>query len=323
MKKSKILALLLALIMAISIFSLTACEDNGEYPNGGNGNGYGSTGLQPIPEGGNGQDISSQGLEAWWQFESLVGGVIPDLSDGNRPLSVTGNPNFAQGVSGNAFRLDGQTALTFPADRYLRTDNDLSIAFWINIAGFTPPYEGANVGFDMWQNTIIDVEGALAAMFTPFLVTLSLIWDLDTPDIVSLRATAAPQGGPLGTAGQDAILTDATEDVNFNEHRNEWIHVAVVWQNAVDFDNPGTMTIYLNGLTNEFRQSDMFHGDGGPKMLGNTDQRPEHASRTTIGAWIDDSGTVRRGGIYSLDDMRIYSRAITSAEVLSLAQLHS
>ncbi|MCL2369946.1 MAG: LamG domain-containing protein [Firmicutes bacterium] len=314
MKKRKILSVLLALVIASGVFTLTACFGGNNRP---------GRGLQPIPRGGNGQDISSQGLEAHWQFESLVDGVIPDLSGGNRPLSVIGNPNFTEGVSGNAFRLDGQTALTFPADRYLQTAGDLSIAFWINIAGFTPPYQGADTStFNLWQNTIIDVEGGLAAMFTPFLVTVSLIWDLDNPGVVLLRATAAGSGGPFGQAGQDALLTDATEDINISEHLNEWMHVAIVWQNAVDWDNSGTLTIYLNSFTNEFRQVDMFHGDGGPKMLGNTDQRSAFASRTTIGAWID-GGTVRRGGLYSLDDMRIYSRAITSAEVLALAQLHN
>ena len=322
--------------MMLSVVMFAACDNNGpagsgDPPNGGivtpgngePGNGGSTGGLTPIPDGTS-QDIDATGLEAWWHTGDITGGVIADRSGSNRPLTVVGNTNQMAGVAGSqAFRLDGQSALTFAPDRYILADADMTIAFWLNIQGFTPPYDGANLGFGMWQNTIMDVEGAIAAMFTEFLITVSLIWDIDSPSVVSLRATAAGQGGPLATAGQDALLTDATHDINFYDHRNEWIHVAIVWQNAIDFDNPGTITIYLNGATNEHRVQDMFHGDGGPKMIGNPTQDPAWAARTTIGAWIDDGANVRRGGLFALDDMRIYTRAISSQEAMSLAMLHN
>jgi len=302
MKKTKLLAVIISSLMLAVVFLAAGCGNND---------------LLPFPSG-TGSEISTEGLVAHWQFEALQGGVIRDLSGNDRDLSVVGSADFVPGVSGNAMRFDGNTALTMAPASYI-SSRSMSVSFWVNIAGFTPPYEGANIGFNLWQNTIIDVEGFLAAAGTPNLLVIRFIWDVRTPNNVSLSAALGGPTGPMDSS--DSILTNATEDININEVRNQWIHVAVVIDDASD-DVEGTVAIYLNGRTNNHRQEVIFESWGGDKIIGNTDQTPQYAARTTIGGWVDDNGFVRRGGLYSLDDMRIYTRALSSAEVANLATLY-
>ena len=79
-----------------------------------------------------GQDIES-GLKAYWDFESIENGYVKDNSDNQFHLSIRGNPEVVEGVTGNAMFFDGvddYLEIPMPKELYFDKDSTLTISVW-------------------------------------------------------------------------------------------------------------------------------------------------------------------------------------------------
>jgi hypothetical protein len=79
-----------------------------------------------------GQDISS-GIKAHWDFESIDNGYVRDNSENKLHLSIRGNPQIVEGVTGNAMFFDGfddYLVISMPKELYYDKDSVMTISIW-------------------------------------------------------------------------------------------------------------------------------------------------------------------------------------------------
>lgn len=222
------------------------------------------------------QDITT-GLKLHYNFETVTGTEVPDVSGTGNVGAINGAPILAPGQSGQGLLFSTAKAdfIKLPAD--INTGlTSFTYATWVNL----PALKNATRFFDFGN-------GADATNnFLAFIPSYN-----GDNGFVCLRYRPA-----TGTAYNSLSTVKIPVGV--------WAHVALTYAWS-DVTSTATATIYINGVASGVTKAIPFN----PSMLGATADNYVGYSR-----WTQDAN----GFNGTLDDVRIYDRALTGDEILVL-----
>ncbi len=229
-----------------------------------------------------GRDSLTSGLVGWWTFDG------PDMLTNVADRSGQGNTGkLILGASGNTATTSapgklGQ-ALSFDGtDDYIES----SIASGLPVASFSLPYS-----VSLWvkgnpqalANAGVYAEGSSAGNNPIFRL----------------------QGGSIGDTTFSVQLRNdaATNLINVKSTTNVWNNL---WHHVVFTDNAGSAKLYIDGVQDA---SNFSYTPSGTLTINRVCIAA--VCRTSTGAYFNGS----------IDDVRVYSRALSAAEVLRLYQI--
>ncbi|MDA0751386.1 MAG: immunoglobulin domain-containing protein [Verrucomicrobia bacterium] len=225
------------------------------------------------------------GRVAYWSFNESNGGTAADgSSNGNdgELLGFAGN-GFTNAQVDNGLDFDGAGAFVAVADSESLNalTGEASIAFWVNLRSYGEIEDAGNY---TRESSYILRKGnhlGLRIVNDPGTVTRTF----------TVRAGAGNDGGGVAKGGWEINAPQGSMQLE------EWQHITVVYRN-------GTVTLYRNGIP----MADPAEG-----TLGVPNDLP-----LTIGSY-DDVDTALRYLNGTLDELSIWQRPISEAEVLELA----
>ncbi len=214
-------------------------------------------------------DITTD-LAGYWPFEEGSGTTAADATGNGNDGTFNGDVEWVAGYKDGAVRFDtgGERVVIGPLDPTAGT-NAMTLAAWIN-------WEG--------QGHSIEQQGIIGKRlgWDPG-TTVKWYWQTNPDGDLLFRADNAGGGTGLGWGNG---LIDA--------YPNEWIHVAVTWDN-------GAAVQYVNAEE---------VGTGDITFIDTADDTP-----VTIGC-VDSTNDETFIG--SIDEARIYSRALTAEDIVEL-----
>lgn len=238
----------------------------------------------------------SDGLEAYWNLDEGSGSTAQEVTgnvDG-RDLTVVGETQWVDGVNGIAFYLDGFTVLSMNGDQQIRS-MDLSISLWAKIEGFPNP-EGETPEFDQHKLMVIEGIGSLSIGAVDF-----GFWD-GTP---SASIIVDRQMNSDSMLGDEAIALDG-----------QWHQYGLVIDDAGE-----VMKYYVDGVM--VKEQNLIRSLGLPKLLGVPEDKG-YVGNLNIGGYVDvDGKTVSRGIQGAIDEIAVYSKALSDSEMQQLASTGS
>lgn len=238
----------------------------------------------------------SDGLEAYWNLDEGSGNTAKELAGkvSGRDLTVVGKTQWVDGVNGKAFYLDGFTVLSMNGDQQIRS-MDLSISLWAKIEGFPNP-EGVEQQFDQHKLMVSEGIGSLAIGAVDF-----GFWD-GTP---SASIIVDRQMNSDSMLGEKAITMDG-----------QWHQYGLVIDDAGE-----VMKYYVDGVM--VKEQNLNRSLGLPKLLGVPEDKG-YVGNLNIGGYVDvDGKTVSRGVKGAIDEIAIYSKALSDSEMQQLASTGS
>ncbi len=266
----------------------------------------------------------TNGLVAWYKADG-------DASDsyGTNNGTLVGGANFVAGQSGQAFNiqaplsgkhvnagnmraLDNATGITVSAFlKVLPTTNDTFYLFsqGVGVNGFPPPPSA----------TCVVAHAAAAGSFLLVVNTNKLQWKL--PFVVTNYSDECPDHSGIFTnvSFDDLFYTSTSIPTN------QWVHLSATWRNS-----DGLAVFYVNGI--QVGSTNFAAGATFPPFTNNgTSLPPGMAARTgstLIGAANFDIGAGTLVTLDSLaagqvDNLRVYSRALSSGEIQQIMQADS
>lgn len=233
--------------------------------------------------------IITNGLIAWYGFDSIYGTTDNDWSGNGNPGTNYNNPTWQTGAIGES--------LYFPFYSHAYADcgpmpavsglSAMTVTFWARV-----------------DNVLDNITYALAKYNsdntqTAFAIGKSESYYGSVHGLyVNIPATSTDQSTFACT--QDDII-----DTN-------WVFVAVVFNGALS-GNAGRLSFYTNGVNDP---SITFHGTI-PAALQTT------TSDVTIGSLSDHPASISKYWEGWMDEMRIYSRALSASEIANLWQYYT
>jgi hypothetical protein len=287
MKKNmkKISMWLFAIIAGVSMSAVVACSDddnNGDNPGDGK--------VDP-------STIAADNLIAYFPFEDAVN---PEKGDGITYASKGANTSFAAGRRGKAFvgKDDGTSFLVFN----LGSGNKLTAATEYTLAGWLRlPKADVTRG-------IFHVNGG-----DPGMGSLGLFTDNSTNfqgDSVQIKTYLF--NTTTEWKGQDCVSHAYLANV--------WTHVVMLYRKSTS-----TIELYANGKK---VFSNKHYSAPDPDDNPDTDNQPALGSLTLdpastkiyFGKWHDEGNpeSWKQSAAISIDEFRIYNKALTEAEIQSL-----
>jgi hypothetical protein len=232
---------------------------------------------------------SDPDLAAWWTFDEGSGTTVSDKSGNGRSLTVVGESKWTEGQSGKAFDFNGSTVLSMSGKQQISAYN-LTAAMWVNLKDFPASDNGANMLFCNEAESALG-QGAVDLAFLEKKLTsyvCGVKWDIG--DRV------------MGATECEALL-------------NGWHHIAVVY-NQDYTEETGMAYLYIDGK--EEAKSEIAVTIGGNYFLGFPKTAQFQRYDFTIGGY--KQGTeIRRAILGVMDDLRIYTRALSQDEISKLA----
>lgn len=248
----------------------------------------GSSYAPQKPYGGylSSSEIAPANLVAYWNFNGNLIDSVSKIAGVN-----TGTTFDAAGKKGQALKGADSSYVISDASNAVQNLNSFSLAFWTNIPKMP---DGALGLFDLadtstfWGNLDVYIDGGIA------------------PDTAKFSVH-------VNNAGKDAWFVGNKVPGAFGK----WVHYAVTYDAG-----SSTFTLYVNGtqLANKAQAGfGPLKFQNAAKLVFGTLQfqtRPSLTSATTGQPWA-------RYLIGSMDEVRIYNRALTAAEVSSLVKLEN
>lgn len=236
------------------------------------------------------QPIDTQGLEGYWRFDEGSGSVVIDHSGKGRNLTIAGNPSWTAGKNDKAFSFDGNTVLILDGRNQIRAYN-FTISMFVKINDFPMSDTGANI---LIANEGVSALGQGSVDFGFF-------------------------GGKLYSyvTGMQWDRGDRVAgNTDFTSLKQTWHHIAVVYNQDYN-EEIGKSFVFVNG--NLDGSAELTMTVGGDIILGfpRTVSFPKY--NATIGGFRDDSRNILRSIIGEIDDLMIFSRALSNDEIAILA----
>jgi len=233
----------------------------------------------------------SDGPEVYWNFNEGSGNSVKESMGkvAGRDLTVVGKTQWVDGIDGKAFYLDGFTALSMNGDKQLKSMN-MSISLWAKVEGYPNPGDEKPL-FDMHKFMAIEGVGGLAVGAVEF-----GFWE-GKPDCGII---ADKQMNKEGGVAENLAPLD-----------NKWHHYALVIDDAGE-----KMTYYIDGVVvNEIK---LVRTLGLPKVLSVPAEKGFFGN-LNIGAYVGIDSTVSRGVKGAIDEIAVYYKALSAADVKKLA----
>jgi hypothetical protein len=245
------------------------------------------------------KSVSTSNLEAYWNFNDGTGNVATDSagSMAGRNLTVAkGSANWVAGKDGKAFYLDGNTVLSMSGAKQIKSTN-ITIGLWAKLD--TMPASGDTSGMNQF---------------------------VANEELAAIGKGAIDFGFQLGGLRSYVVnvFTQSTGDEvktglnNVNTYYNNWHYFTVVFNE--DAANPYAK-LYVDG--NVVQESVLSSIPGLPIFLGYPKSSSYQKTNLDIGGYISTDGKVVRTIKGAIDDLRIYSRALSDNEVKLLASTAS
>jgi hypothetical protein len=162
--------------------------------------------------------ITEPNLLGWWKFEDSNGGKTLDSSGHNRHGTLTGDPNYATGIFGQAIHLDGIDDWVSVGSVGISGAAPRTIAGWAkrNSATVTDVAYTNVFGFFAEGNTTehtcfnIDVSGTTVANPGWYIIhILNYHWDILPPDLFWHHFAATYDGNAVRWYGDGALKGEA------------------------------------------------------------------------------------------------------------------
>ncbi|MHB1483629.1 MAG: LamG domain-containing protein [Saccharofermentanales bacterium] len=238
------------------------------------------------------QVVDQTSLLAYWSLDEGTGTISKELTGlmAGRDLTVKGTSQWVDGKNGKAFYFDGNTVLAMDGAKAIKTDN-LTVALWAKIDSFPASDTGANV---------LMVNSDLAAL------------DKGAFDFgffgKGLRSYVVNNfAGGTGDGISHGI--DISADI-----LGKWQHFAVVYNQD---EGAEYAKLYWNG--NEIKSSKLTSILGLQIKLGYAKTAAYKKCDFNIGGYVDTAGKVIRSIKGAIDDVAVYGRVLTAAEIKLLS----
>lgn len=226
----------------------------------------------------------TNGLVGWWTFDGrdIANTFALDKSGNNFTGTLTSSPTKLSGKSGQALKFNGSSSYVSVADSATLRPTSVTVSAWVRQTS-TPSGRSAMVG--KWFN--------------------SNVWGYSV-EAKSESGGCSKISGVVSKfyfryrAAADSL--DRCAASNVTPVNNHWYHVVASYDQT-----SGTASIYVNGLFDNATTS----------TAGSALQQP--VSNLGVGA-IHDAGTFGSYFPGTVDDVRIYNRALSANEVYSLYQ---
>lgn len=240
--------------------------------------------------GADAQEVSTDGLEGYWNFDEGSGTTITDQSGKGRNLTVEGNSKWTEGLKGKAFDFDGSTVLLMDGKKQIKAYN-LTISMYVKIKEFPKSDTGANIlvvneGVSALGQGSVDFGFFDGKMYS---YVTGIQWD---------------KGDRVSGAA------------DFSGMKESWHHVAVVYNQDYN-EEIGKSFIYIDGKLDGSTELAMTVGSDLILGFPKTASYPKY--NACIGGYRDDSGNVTRSIIGAIDELMIFSRALSDAEIAQLS----
>jgi hypothetical protein len=228
---------------------------------------------------------SENKLEAHYIFNEEDSKNVKDYSGKGRNVKIDGAASYVEGKEGKAFQFDGNTILRLPASKAI-SSNDITVAAFINIKDF---YKTNNKFTNLFVNDGLSALGKGA-------------FDFGFDGEHKLTSNMC---GTSWTEGDRVTAPKAQETLN------SWLHVAVVYNQDTE-----KQVLYINGQKTS--ENSMIKGIGLPVQMGYKPGGGNNGGDFLIGGYADGKEKIRSfSGL--MDDVRIYSRALSDEEINKLA----
>lgn len=225
------------------------------------------------------QDIES-GLEGYWSFNETEGTVARDLSGNRRDAVVRhGEPFWVQGKIGGAAEFLGADDFVVPGWRGIGGSHPRTVTFWVNTE---------------WD---ISVPSGIVG------------WGLSTVNGTKwhVRLNENPANGVVGAIRTEIQGTFIIGTTPIND--GQWYHVAsVLMDDGLFIDD---IRHYINGV------EEVVSGMGANINILIDTAVDETGTEVEIGSRLQ--GTSHQYFIGMVDEVRIYSRALSPTEIQALA----
>lgn len=230
-------------------------------------------------------------LKSFWAFE---GGVV-DSGENKLAAATPVNATFAAGVTGQAIKFNGDGyVLIEDAKDTLKNLGSFTLSYWMNVAG---PVQGGAQGIfaitnknDFWGNLNVFLENLNNGNEAFIKVHL-------------LNANAADGKG------------EQWNEVKIPGALGKWTHIAITY-NAAN----SQLSIYADGQPTSINNKVLGGGNYGAVKFNDVNGVVigNHQFQTTPTRANHGAEPWAKGTIGMLDQMRIYNKALTPAEITTL-----
>src|ERR1035437_36611 len=254
-------------------------------------------GLPQIGGYNNSDEVGAANLVAYWNFD----GNQNEIKSGTAATSSAG-ATYTSGVKGQAVKLDSGYVF-YNAIPALNSMTTFSVSAWVMVRNNGGP---ANSFTSMIFQT-----SKPGSTFGNINLGLETSWKPATNDTLVVHGWYTdPPGGlqdnrndPYGTPSVGAVLDTA----------GKWINIIM----TVDNSNPVNFLIYANGKS-----------IGAYNQRGTSVYTPLTPSHVIIGGWLNNvpgqphtSDTWPHAFVGSIDEVRVYNKALSTGEITALYQL--
>ena len=233
--------------------------------------------------------VASADLLVHYKLDETSGTVATDASGNGFDGTINGVPEWVEGILGGALEFWGTENVTLPADVMGLTSDIGSVAFWMNadvpIGINTMFWAGDNTegtGFGPENEMHVHLEAAVSNTWIGGELTFFAI---SKPDFIFLHSD--PSKG-----GKDERANPPVDPVLMGDL--QWHHVAATW-------GDDSVKLFIDGL-----------------LITASEYESSNYESTNI--FLGQMGSGNRPYTGMLDDVRIYSHALSDEEVYNLFQ---
>lgn len=241
--------------------------------------------------------VAEEGPVVHWTFDD----TLADASGNGHDLTVLrGTGAYDEGFAGRAFKFDGSTCLQLLSKPIKSEDLSVSVYYWME----------AWTESDNGQNLILVNEGLSA--LGPGAMDLGFIRNtsenpLDQIYSNVVSATGWMQGDRVQSQKKAEDSELWTGGIKGTDTQGAWHHLAVVVDQEAE-----AMTMYLDGTAIDSKK--LFYAAGLEVALG----LGSEGEAINVGGLLEGEDTKRNfKGL--IDDLKIFTRALSAEEVLALA----
>lgn len=298
MKTNKILVSAFAITLAFASFTSCGSDDESSLP--------------PIGGYNNADEVAATSLKAYWP---LNGNGKESIS--NTAPTTTTAATYVEGIKGQAVSFNSGF-MAYPSIPALTTTSgSASISCWAKISNTKVVADGvSNISpiFSLSRSGEafgnLNLIGETHGLTTSDSIQLKGIFRIKKPDNTDFG------GDALNMLKQEPWM-DATHTWNANKIGGQWAHIVYI------YDGPtATNRIYVNGVKISNSAWEVRNG-GDPFLLNHfTPTRPIIGALETVatGTNTDTWNAALKGQV---DELRVYDKALTPAEIGALYELES
>ncbi|GAB4014783.1 LamG-like jellyroll fold domain-containing protein [Spirosoma koreense] len=276
----------------------------------------GATTLPPIGGFNNSNEVASTNLLAHWTFDGTNNEDISKTAPSN-----SSNATFTTGQKGQALQLNAGY-LVYPIIAKLNTANaipSVSVSAWINTA---------NNG--KTASSVFALTRALSEQTDWNRGPINMYVDANahpaSSDTLQLHAAFhSYQNGNFDVGGDNVTgfgLADAGKTYQVVKGTNKWVHFIMVYDGA-----NSTIDLYANNVlvsNSTYRKRD-FNGTPTGNIVLPTPTQVLIGGWPSVSTGYTNSPNQTWQGLYtgSIDEIRVYNKALSTAEIGALYQLES